>query len=200
MFEKKNMSDITNSNNFNCDYEKDSNDITKKYKSKLTLNSHGMMFPLINPYFTQVMELMDKSKPVADLGVAYGLTTKKLLENGFEKVIANDLEEKHLKDLWETTPESFHSRLELMPGNVLNLEFDNDSFGGIIAIRWLQFIHGDDVRKVFKKFYDWLQPGMCQHQLVVFFKGLSNFFMNRWIFDVCCSNSILLYVSFTLDL
>ena len=154
------MSDETNSNDFNCDYEKDSNAISKKYKSKLTLNSYGMMFPLINPYFTQVMELMDKSKPVADLGVAYGLTTKKLLEKGFDKVIANDLEEKHLKDLWETTPESFHSRLELMPGNVLNLDFDNDSLGGIIAIRWLQFIHGDDVRKVFKKFYDWLQPGI----------------------------------------
>lgn len=160
MFEKKTMQDINNSINFNCDYEKDSNDITKKYKSKLTLNSHGMMFPLINPYFTQVMELMDKSKKVADLGVAYGLTTKKLLENGFDKVIANDLEEKHLQDLWETTPQSFRSRLELIPGNVLNLEFDNDSFGGIIAIRWLQFIHGDDVRKVFRKFYDWLEPGM----------------------------------------
>ena len=140
-------------------YENDSIILNSKLNTKLTLNAHGMMFPVLNPYFVHAMNLMDKTKPVADLGVAYGFTSKKLLENGFEKVIANDLDERHLKELWETVPEEHKHFLELMPGNVLDIEFDKESLGGITAIKWLQFIHGGDVAKVFKKFYDWLQPG-----------------------------------------
>jgi hypothetical protein len=129
-------------------YENDSKILNSKLNTKLTLNSYGMMFPVLNPYFLQVMGLMDKSKPVADLGVAYGFTSKKLLENGFQKVIANDLDERHLKDLWETVPEGHKHFLELMPGNFLNIEFDKESLGGIFAVKCLQFIHGEDVRKV----------------------------------------------------
>ena len=140
-------------------YEEDAREVLLKYNCKLTVNSHGMMFPLVNPHFIQVMHLMDKTKPVADLGVAYGFTTKIILDNGFQNVIANDLEEKHLKELWNSVPENQKKHLELMSGNVLDIEFDQESLGGIFAIKLLHFIHGNDVRKLFKKFYDWLQPG-----------------------------------------
>ena len=140
-------------------YEEDAQEVLLKYNCKLTVNSHGMMFPLVSPHFIQVMNLMDKTKPVADLGVAYGFTTKIILDNGFQKVIANDLEEKHLKELWNGVSEHKKKHLELMPGNVLDIEFDKESLGGIFAIKLLHFIHGNDVRKLFKKFYDWLKPG-----------------------------------------
>jgi SAM-dependent methyltransferase len=140
-------------------YEDDAKEVLLRYNGKLTMNSHGMMFPMENPHFTQVMSLMNKTKPVLDLAVAYGFTTKKLLDNGFQKVIANDLEEKHLQELWQTVSEDQKKYLELMPGNVLDMEFDKESIAGIIAIKLLHFIHGNDVRKLFKKFHDWLQPG-----------------------------------------
>ena len=147
------------SENISSSYENDSKVVASKYKSKLTLNSYGMMFNMLNPYFIQAMNLMDKSKPVADLGVAYGFTTKKLLDCGFQKVIANDLEEKHLKELWDSVPVNQKNHLELMPGNVLDIDFDKESLGGITALKLLHFIHGNDVRKLFSKFFDWLAPG-----------------------------------------
>lgn len=129
------------------------------YNCKPTLNNYGFMFEIESPHFIQMMNLVDKNKPIADLGVAFGYTTKRLLENGFQKVVANDLDPRHLIELWNNVPEELRPHLELKPGNVLDLDFENESLDGLVALKWLQFLHGQDVRKVFKKFYDWLEVG-----------------------------------------
>ena len=137
----------------------DSNDKSKAPKTKPTLNNYGMMFLAEHPHFVQMKSLMDKSKPVADLGVAFGYTSLKLLESGFQKVYANDLDERHLNELWNNTPERFKSKLEMKPGNVLDLSFEKGSLGGIIAIKLLHFFLPDDLRALLKNMYDWLSSG-----------------------------------------
>ena len=137
----------------------DSNEKSKAHKTKPTLNNYGMMFLTEHPHFIQMKNLMDKSKPVADLGVAFGYTSLKLLESGFQKVYANDLDERHLNELWNNTPEQFKSKLELKPGNVLDLNIEKGSLGGIIAIKLLHFLLPDDLRALLKNMYDWLSNG-----------------------------------------
>ena len=149
------MSEIAHSSE---SHGNDSKEIAKKFNTKLTLNHYGMMFPMEHPHFVQMKSLMDKSKPVADLGVAFGYTSLKLLESGFQKVYANDLDERHLSELWNNTPEQFKSKLELKPGNVLDLNFEKGSLGGLVAIKVLHFLTPEDFRSMLKRIYEWLAP------------------------------------------
>ncbi|GAV06696.1 hypothetical protein RvY_16642-1 [Ramazzottius varieornatus] len=94
---------------------------------------------------------------ILDLCVAYGFTTKELLKTGAD-VTADDLSEEHLKHLWETVSEEERTRLQLLPGNAVELEFPAKSVDGIMACRWFNFLTGDKVRKVLEKSYNWLVP------------------------------------------
>jgi len=146
--------DVSSSNNAN---ELKDEKFIKHFNLKFTMNAYGVMTQTETPHFSMAMRLMDKSKQVADFGVAYGFTTKILLDNGF-KVLANDLDERHLEKLVSDVPTDQHMNLELKPGNLLDLDFEENSFGGIIALRWLHFLKGEQIREVFKKFYKWLAP------------------------------------------
>jgi len=122
-----------------------------------TKNSFGFQFEMENPHFNLSLSLMSKDKPVADLATAYGFSSKILLNSGF-KVIANDLDERHLDELWNSVSSEQKKNLELRPGNVLDLNFEKKSLSGIVAIKLIQFLEGQQIRILFKRFYDWLAP------------------------------------------
>jgi SAM-dependent methyltransferase len=97
-------------------------------------------------------------RPIADLGVAYGYTSKCLLAAGAE-VIANDICWDMLKTLQATVTNEEKSRLTLMPGNALTLDIAKGSLDGVWANRFLHFFKPEDVRIAIKLFYSWLAPG-----------------------------------------
>lgn len=136
----------------------DKSDFRSRFSLIPTLNDHGFMINMENPHFSLSKKLIDKSLPVADLGVAFGFTSRLLLNDGFN-VIANDLDEKHLECLWNSiNDDEEKSRLTLKAGNALDLEFEDNSLGGIIALKWIHFLTGDQIREMFSKFYRWLAP------------------------------------------
>ena len=79
-----------------------------------------------------------------------------MLNEGF-KVIANDLSKEMLDTLFSTVPKEQQSRLTLMPGNILNIEFPKNSLSAIFALRFMHFLSGDDFRKLFASYYEWLE-------------------------------------------
>ncbi|XP_055332711.1 uncharacterized protein LOC129584539 [Paramacrobiotus metropolitanus] len=124
-----------------------------------TLNMMGWQQNALDEYLTEfVNKSRNFTRPVADVGCAYGFVTKKLLDEGLT-VIANDLEKEHLSQLWnELSPEQ-QSRLKCHPGSVLDVELPAGSLDGVVAARLLQFFTTEAVRKSCDLFYSWLAPG-----------------------------------------
>jgi SAM-dependent methyltransferase len=131
--------------------------IFSRYKSKLTLNNYGKMSLTETPHFTLLKNIANKSKPVLDIGCAYGFTSLALLENGFE-VIANDLNNEHLVDGFKDISNEQRARLTLKVCNLLDLNFEENSLSGIVALNVLHFLVGSDIREMFRRFYKWLAP------------------------------------------
>lgn len=124
-----------------------------------TVNKQGWVLPYLDPYCTEFVErTKSMTGPIADLGCGYGFTAKKLLEAG-ATVIANDLSEPQLEELRVSVPPNLASRLSIVPGDVSNLTFEDESLGGILAARWMHFLSSEDVRGALRKFFRWLRPG-----------------------------------------
>lgn len=128
----------------------------------LTENKMGFMIQTADEYIQDFIAHVQRSpKPfhVADLGVAFGYTSKLLLKAG-ATVMANDLAESHLMALDNSVDsQDDRQRLTLLPGNALHLQIAEASLDGILACRWIHFLSGDEVRKVLLKLYGWLKPG-----------------------------------------
>lgn len=123
----------------------------------VTLNNYGSALNFSDNYFLTSLKLMDKKYPVLDLAVSFGFSTKILLTEGF-RVIANDLAEEHLNFLLNGVRKEDHSRLILKPGNALRLKFEEGILGGIVALRFMHFLSGEEVRELFNKYHSWLAP------------------------------------------
>jgi len=123
----------------------------------LTVNSYGSHLKFSDNYFLTALNLMNKKYPVLDLAVSFGFSTKTLLADGFT-VIANDLAEEHLDYLWNSVCKEDQSHLILKPGNALKLKLQDGSLGGIVALRFMHFLNGKEVRELFNKYYNWLAP------------------------------------------
>lgn len=80
------------------------------------------------------------------------------MNEGFH-VIANDLSPEMLSTLFTTVPKEQQSRLSVKPGNILDIDFPKESLGAIFALRFMHFLTGEEFRRAFKNYYDWLSPG-----------------------------------------
>ncbi|OQV15596.1 hypothetical protein BV898_10188 [Hypsibius exemplaris] len=126
---------------------------------KATLNAHGHMLDVLDEYGEAFVAFArNTTNPVADLGVAFGFTTKEILKTG-ATVYANDLSEDMLKELNNSLTEEERLRCILKPGNALELEFEPGSLSGVLALRWFHFLTGPQIREVVHKFFTWLEPG-----------------------------------------
>ena len=122
-----------------------------------TLNYYGSALNFSDNYFLTALKLMDKKYPVLDLAVSFGFSTKTLLAEGF-RVIANDLAQEHLDYLLKSVRKEDQPHLMLKPGNALKLEFEEGILSGIVALRFMHFLSGEEVRELFNKYYRWLAP------------------------------------------
>lgn len=125
-----------------------------------TLNRMGFMATTPSPNCKKFIDFAKPLKlPVADLGVAYGVTTRLALNAGLT-VYANDLSQKHLSILYDSMNSEQKSRLSLYPGRIPNeVDFLPSTFSAILAERWLHFLTGDEIEETVGAFYRWLSKG-----------------------------------------
>ncbi|HBG34367.1 MAG: hypothetical protein A2X70_04750 [Alphaproteobacteria bacterium GWC2_42_16] len=125
-----------------------------------TLNQTGFMIQDQNPYTEKFIEFAaETNHPVLEIGAAYGITALAALRKG-AKVIANDLEAKHLLLLNEQAPQELRSKLILNNRRFPNdTNFPDNSLGAILACRIIHFLRGDEIAQAIEKMMRWLVPG-----------------------------------------
>jgi ubiquinone/menaquinone biosynthesis C-methylase UbiE len=98
------------------------------------------------------IEIGDK-KPVWDFGCGPGQTTKYLKDLGIE-ISGLDLSEKILEQA-----RTIHPEINFRKGNILELEFGDDSIGGVVAFYAIVHFTEEQVEVAFRETFRVLQPG-----------------------------------------
>ena len=98
------------------------------------------------------LEILDK-KPIWDFGCGPGQTSKYLKDLGIE-ISGMDLSEKILDQARSIYPEINFSK-----GNILKLEFDDNSIGGVIAFYSIVHFTKGQVKIAFREIFRVLKPG-----------------------------------------
>ncbi len=124
--------------------EKLKTDSFNVFNSITTANNYGKVSLGEQPHFTLAKNLFNKERPVLEVGTAYGYSSKILLKNGY-KVIASDLDERHLNVLRDSLNEEERSRLTLKPGDMFKMEIEDNSLSGVIGSNILHFLTGAQV-------------------------------------------------------
>lgn len=72
----------TNDTKQNEECTKSENELVSKlnFYTVLCSNSYGVMYEFDEPNMLEAFSMIDKSKPIADLGVAYGFSTKRFVK------------------------------------------------------------------------------------------------------------------------
>jgi ubiquinone/menaquinone biosynthesis C-methylase UbiE len=96
---------------------------------------------------------MGKRRPVWDFGCGPGQTTKYLKDLGVE-ISGLDLSEKTLEQA-----RTVHKEIHFRKGNILELEFENDSIAGVVAFYAIVHFTEEQVRIAFREVFRVLQPG-----------------------------------------
>ena len=92
-------------------------------------------------------------RPVWDFGCGPGQTTKYLKNLGIE-ISGLDLSEKIIEQA-----RTFHPEIHFRKGNILELEFDDDSIGGVVAFYAIVHFTEEQVGMAFREAFRVLQPG-----------------------------------------
>ena len=92
-------------------------------------------------------------QPVWDFGCGPGQTTIYLKNLGIE-ISGLDLSEKILEQA-----RTIHPEIHFRKGNILDLEFDNDSIAGIVAFYAIVHFTEEQAGKAFREVFRVLQPG-----------------------------------------
>ncbi|MBM4195715.1 MAG: class I SAM-dependent methyltransferase [Gammaproteobacteria bacterium] len=93
-----------------------------------------------------------------DIGCAYGVATLPVLAAG-GRVLAADIEPKHLEILRERVPVEQRSRLRTQVATMPDVKFPAASFGAILCARALHFLRGGDIGITVLRMFEWLKPG-----------------------------------------
>jgi ubiquinone/menaquinone biosynthesis C-methylase UbiE len=92
-------------------------------------------------------------RPVWDFGCGPGQTAKYLKNLGIE-ISGLDLSEKILEQA-----RSIHPEIHFRRGNILELEFENDSIAGVVAFYAIVHFTAEQVGRAFREVFRVLQPG-----------------------------------------
>ena len=92
-------------------------------------------------------------RPVWDFGCGPGQTTKYLKNLGIE-ISGLDLSEKILEQA-----RTIHSEIHFRKGNILELDFENDSIAGAVAFYAIVHFTEEQVEIAFREIFRVLQPG-----------------------------------------
>ncbi len=124
-----------------------------------TLNNRGFMAESLDHYSARFAEYAGSiDTEVLDVGCAYGIATRAALDNG-ARVLACDMDSRHIDILEHETPEKFRPNLRTAVGVLPQLDFPEQSFGAILCSRVLHFLLPDEIRVTLDKMYSWLKPG-----------------------------------------
>lgn len=129
-------------------------------RKKLTQNRTGWVSRELSPLSQRFVDFCRQVQlPVLDLGAGFGLATLAALETG-ARVIANDLDERHLQELINSVPSEHAQRLQLKPGRFpRQLHFEPATLGAIHASSVLHFLTGRQLDEGFRAMTRWLTPG-----------------------------------------
>ena len=124
-----------------------------------TLNNTGWMTETLDDYSRAFTEYAGTvSGECLDIGCAYGVATLPALANG-ARILASDLEPRHLEILAERVPAGDRARLRTQPGRLPDVDFPAASFGAILCARAIHFLNARDIELAVRKMFDWLVPG-----------------------------------------
>lgn len=125
-----------------------------------TLNKMGYMALALDPY-TKAFVNFAKQKSdelYLDIGCAFGISTFPVLYAGC-KIIACDLDERHLSLIKSMTNEKFLDRLGLMKGHLPDcLSFPEQTFNAINVSMVLHFLSGEKILTALHQLWKWLKP------------------------------------------
>lgn len=125
-----------------------------------TLNNMGWMFKSHDPALDAFLSHVEQSKGYfADIGTAFGFATFEALKRG-GRVLAIDLDQRHLNTLRDVCPSTFCSQLEIQCGHFPNtIDLAENSFDGILCSRVLIFLKADEIESALSKIYKALKLG-----------------------------------------
>ncbi len=125
-----------------------------------TLNSMGTMTSAPDIFSQAFIEFAPKAPGRSlDIGAAYGVSTLPALRNG-ASVIANDIDERHLKILYSRVPVELRPRLELAAGEFPDgVDFPDGTLGAVLICRVMHFFDGPRIERAASKVMNWLAPG-----------------------------------------
>jgi SAM-dependent methyltransferase len=122
------------------------------------LNNMGYQKVDLDEYSKAFIEFASGStSKVLEIGCAYGGVTHQVMARG-GKIIACDMEEKHLALLQEFAPKKFLSNLELLQGVFPDaIKLEPASIDAILISRVIHFLEGDEIKRGFDKLHNWLK-------------------------------------------
>lgn len=124
-----------------------------------TLNGTGFMFEVLDGYAEEWIHYAGRiADPVLDVGCAYGVATLEALASG-ARVVACDMEPRHLSILAAQATPSLRSRLTCIAATLPEADFGSERFGAILCSRVLHFLAGDDIDAAVASMARALKPG-----------------------------------------
>ncbi|WP_406346322.1 amino acid adenylation domain-containing protein [Streptomyces sp. NBC_00648] len=124
-----------------------------------TLNRTGVMVEHLIPYSSEFAEYAGEcGGEVLDLGCAYGIASIAALERG-ARVVALDMEKKHLDILGQRVNDDARTRLTLRQGVLPDVDFEDGRFTAVHASRVMHFLTPEGVGVTLRKMFRWLEPG-----------------------------------------
>ena len=124
-----------------------------------TLNQRGFMTETLDAYsleFTRYAGTV--AGEVRDVGCAYGGATLLALASG-ARVLAADMDPRHLEVLLGRVPAAQRPRLRTMTATLPDADFPEGGFDALLAARVLHFLRPEEVEHVALKMFRWLAPG-----------------------------------------
>jgi chorismate-pyruvate lyase len=123
-----------------------------------TKNKKGFTYELTSFGKAFINFASKATKPVMDIGAAYGVATIPALEAG-AKVMAVDVEEKHLFAIADSIDVSLRSQLTTLTEKFPDFDLPTESLGAVYMSQVLPFLNGEEIERGARKIYDWLVPG-----------------------------------------
>jgi len=146
--------------------KKSYNKIAASYYSNRDLNK-------FNGELDHLIELLPKEAHVLDAGCGAGIPTAKYFVNKGLKVTGVDISDTMLKMARNNVPEG-----NFLNQDLNNLDFEKESFDGVISVYTLFHIPRKKHEDIFKKFFEIIKPGgiMLINTGVSESEGVSSFF------------------------
>lgn len=125
-----------------------------------TLNRKGRTTASLNELSKEFVRYSRAaSRPVLDIGAAFGVASLAALKAG-ARVIANDIDPRHLKVLVGRTPRTLRPSLATICARFPDeMELEEGSLSAVHAANLLNFLTGPEIAHGLRLIVKWLEPG-----------------------------------------